>query len=99
MDVIPGQTNVTWLQADQPGIYRGQCGEYCGAQHAHMAMYVIADTPQDYAAWVRIQLRDALHRPPSRRGRGEQAFVAYCAACHAVRGTGPAASSAPTSRT
>ncbi len=38
MDVIPGQTNVTWLQADRPGVYRGQCGEYCGAQHAHMAM-------------------------------------------------------------
>ena len=88
MDVIPGQTNVTWLQADQPGTYRGQCGEYCGAQHAHMAMYVIADTPQDYALWVRDQLGDAA-KPTSEAIRlGEQAFVAHCAACHAVRGTG-----------
>ena len=88
MDVIPGQTNVTWLQADQPGTYRGQCGEYCGAQHAHMAMYVIADTPQDYALWVRDQLSDAA-KPTSEAIRlGEQAFVAHCAACHAVRGTG-----------
>ena len=88
MDVIPGQTNVTWLQADQPGTYRGQCGEYCGAQHAHMAMYVIADSPQDYAIWVRDQLRDAAP-PATEAGReGEQAFQAHCGACHAVRGTG-----------
>ena len=86
MDVIPGQTNVTWLQADHPGVYRGQCGEYCGAQHAHMAMYVVADSPRDYLAWVRGQLADATvpTAPPVREG--EQAFVAHCAACHAVRG-------------
>ena len=87
MDVIPGQTNVAWLQADQPGAYRGQCGEYCGAQHAHMAMYVIADAPQEYALWVRDQLRAAA-TPASEAARfGAQAFAAHCAACHAVRGT------------
>jgi cytochrome c oxidase subunit 2 len=88
MDVIPGQTNVTWLQADTPGTYRGQCGEYCGAQHAHMAMYVVADAPADYAAWADRQ------RAPAREGvadslqSGQQAFVSHCGACHAVRGTG-----------
>ncbi len=87
MDVIPGQTNATWLQADQPGTYRGQCGEYCGAQHAHMAMYVIADTPQDYATWVREQLRDAAAPATEPARVGELAFAANCAACHAVRGT------------
>jgi cytochrome c oxidase subunit 2 len=87
MDVIPGQTNVTWLQADQPGVYRGQCGEYCGAQHAHMAMYVVADTPQDYAKWVSEQLRDAAVPASEPVRRGKLAFVANCAACHAVRGT------------
>ena len=87
MDVIPGQTNVTWLQADQPGTYRGQCGEYCGAQHAHMAMFVVADTPQDYAIWVRDQLRDAVAPASAATRLGEQAFTAHCAACHAVRGT------------
>ena len=88
MDVIPGQTNVTWLQADQPGTYRGQCGEYCGAQHAHMAMFVIADTPQDYALWVRDQLRDAAPPATEAARLGQQSFEAHCGACHAVRGTG-----------
>lgn len=87
MDVIPGQTNVTWLQADQPGVYRGQCGEYCGAQHAHMAMYVIADAPQDYLTWMRAQLQDAAVPASAQVRRGEEAFFAHCAACHAVRGT------------
>jgi cytochrome c oxidase subunit 2 len=87
MDAIPGQTNVTWLQADQPGTYRGQCGEYCGAQHAHMAMYVIADSPQDYALWVRDQLHDAAAPATGPARLDEQVFVAHCAACHAVRGT------------
>jgi cytochrome c oxidase subunit 2 len=87
MDVIPGQTNVMWLQADHAGTYRGQCAEYCGAQHAHMAMYVVADTPQDYLAWLRGQLADAA--PPRSQAvrHGEESFVAHCAACHAVRGT------------
>ena len=44
MDAIPGQTNVTWLQGSQVGRYRGQCGEYCGVQHAHMALFVNVDT-------------------------------------------------------
>lgn len=87
MDVIPGKTNVTWLQADQPGTYRGQCGEYCGAQHAHMAMYVIAQTPRDYAIWERDQLRDAAMPTSDAASRGERAFAAHCAVCHAVRGS------------
>ena len=86
-DVIPGQTNVMWLQADRPGIYRGQCGEYCGAQHAHMAMYVVADAPQDYLAWTQQQLRAAAPAATDSLRRGERAFVTYCAACHTVRGT------------
>jgi cytochrome c oxidase subunit 2 len=87
MDVIPGQTNVTWLQADRAGIYRGQCGEYCGVQHAHMAMYVIADAPNDYSAWAERQRAAALAVPSPALARAQQTFVAYCGACHAVRGT------------
>ncbi len=87
MDIIPGQTNVTWLQADEPGVYRGQCGEYCGAQHAHMAMYVVAEAPREYATWVRDQLRDAVAPASAPEQLGKQAFAAHCAACHAVRGT------------
>src|SRR6476661_1617486 len=59
IDAIPGRTNILWLQADRPGVYRGQCTEFCGEQHAHMAMVVVADTPADYAAWRAHQLAPA----------------------------------------
>jgi cytochrome c oxidase subunit 2 len=88
MDVIPGQTNVTWLQADKPGTYRGQCGEYCGLQHAHMSMYVVADTPADYAAWADRQRSAASSASTERLQSGQRIFVRNCGACHAVRGTG-----------
>ena len=58
-DTIPGQTNVSWIQADRPGVYRGQCGEYCGMQHAHMAMLVVADPPDVFASWWNGQLQPA----------------------------------------
>jgi cytochrome c oxidase subunit 2 len=86
-DVIPGQTNVMWLQADRPGVYRGQCGEYCGAQHAHMAMVVIADPPAEFAAWSERQRTDAATPSGEDAARGAQAFVGSCGACHRVRGT------------
>jgi cytochrome c oxidase subunit 2 len=88
MDVIPGQTNVTWLEADRAGVYRGQCGEFCGAQHAHMAMEVVADTPEAYRAWVEHQLQAAVSPADEPERHGQAAFLANCAACHAVRGSG-----------
>lgn len=51
-DMLPGQTTVSWLEASRPGIYRGQCAEYCGMQHAHMAFEVIALAPDDFVAWL-----------------------------------------------
>ena len=86
IDAIPGKTNVLWLQADRPGTYRGQCGEFCGAEHARMAMVVIADSPQDYAAWRDAQLRLA---PPMQGpiAAGQAVFQSRCGACHTVRGT------------
>jgi cytochrome c oxidase subunit 2 len=87
-DVIPGQTNLMWLQADQPGIYRGQCGEFCGAQHAHMSMFVVADTAAEFAAWSKRQRADAVMPVGDAVQHGAQTFVSYCGACHRVRGTG-----------
>jgi len=55
IDVIPGQVNEAWLRADRPGIYRGQCAEYCGLQHAKMALAIIADPPAEYARWAAAQ--------------------------------------------
>ncbi len=51
-DMIPGIKNVTWIQADEPGVYRGQCAEYCGDQHAKMAFHVVALPPDEFRAWV-----------------------------------------------
>jgi cytochrome c oxidase subunit 2 len=84
MDVIPGQTNITWLDASQPGRYRGQCGEYCGLQHAHMALQVIAQDPAEFRAWWAHQLQD---NAAAGDVAGQSAFVVRCGGCHAVRGT------------
>lgn len=87
MDVIPGQTNVLWLQADKPGTYRGQCAAYCGVQHAHMAMLLVAESAPDFAAWQSHQLAET-QTPASGDGRrGQDVFQSHCAVCHTIRGT------------
>ncbi len=86
-DVIPGQVNVTWLEAHQPGTYRGQCTEYCGQQHAHMAFEVVASPPDEFKAWWDHQLEGA-GTPESPAAIADQnAFITKCGICHAVRGT------------
>ncbi len=85
LDAVPGLVNETWLQADKAGVYRGQCGEYCGAQHAHMAFELVADEPAAYAAWRAHQLQPATTAPQA--ADGQRIFMAHCAACHTVRGT------------
>lgn len=88
IDMIPGRVNVLRLQADKPGVYRGQCAEYCGAQHARMAFHVVAQPPAEFEAW-RLRERLPAREPadPSLR-LGRAAFLtAGCGACHAIRGT------------
>jgi len=70
-DTIPGQTNVSWIQADRPGVYRGQCGEYCGLQHAHMAMQVVAEPEAQFRQWWRHQLEAAPAVLASAPARGQ----------------------------
>lgn len=86
-DAIPGQTNLAWLQADRPGVYLGQCAEYCGMQHAHMGLRVVADAPADFQAWLDRQRRTATP-PRSEALAGQGTFVNQCGLCHTVRGTG-----------
>lgn len=86
-DVIPGQRNIAWLQADTPGRYRGQCAEYCGAQHAHMALQVVADPPEEFETWRRGQVAGAAMPLAGAVAQGDEVFAARCAACHTVRGT------------
>jgi len=86
-DTIPGQTNVMWLEADQPGYYRGQCTEFCGWQHAHMGLYVVAQPRLDFQAWWDSQLRPGTTPTSEKTTRGERSFAYHCGACHTVRGT------------
>lgn len=95
-DMIPGYTNPLWLQADRPGVYRGECAEFCGHQHANMSLFVIAVLPQDFQRWYDAQLEPA-PPPTGRRARaGQQVFLSKsCVGCHTIRGTGAAGRVAP----
>lgn len=84
---IPGRLNVSWMQADRPGTYRGQCTQYCGLQHAHMALYVVAQPREAFEAWRADQLRPAAPPADPASVAGEAVFAAHCAACHTVAGT------------
>jgi cytochrome c oxidase subunit 2 len=86
-DAIPGQTNVTWLQTSRPGEYLGQCAEYCGSQHAHMALRVVAQTPDQFETWRRGQLRPAAIPAGDALLTGQTLVVTRCGACHTIRGT------------
>lgn len=93
-DLIPGRTNSMWFQTDQPGLYLGQCAEYCGTQHANMLLRVIVDSPEDFQKWLdwqqkdRWPIKDDPRLTDERVHAGEKAFVAQsCVNCHAVRGT------------
>lgn len=86
-DLIPGQQNQTWIEADRPGTYRGQCGEYCGLQHAHMALSVVAEPAEQFEAWWAAQLQGPQTPQSPIIARGQSNFVVYCGICHTVRGT------------
>lgn len=85
--LIPGQTNLTWIEADRPGIYRGQCSQYCGEQHAHMAFTVHADPAPEFERWRKAQLLSVAPPQTAALRADEDRFVARCGICHRVRGT------------
>jgi cytochrome c oxidase subunit 2 len=88
LDMIPNQTNTFWLQADQPGIYKGLCAEFCGVQHAKMTFLVVAQPQAEYEAWLQQQQTPAAVPGEPLAQRGLEAFLgAGCAHCHAIRGT------------
>jgi len=93
--MIPGVDTEQWLQADRPGIYRGQCTQFCGLQHAHMAFEVVADRPEDFARWRAHQLAPASPVTTSPAFTGQRLFVDRCGGCHTVRGTGAAGQHGP----
>lgn len=89
MDVIPGQTNVMWLQASRAGVYRGQCAGFCGVQHAHMALLVIAEAPTAFTSWWDTQIEPTPLPVTADTLHGLEVFQTHCATCHTIRGTVP----------
>jgi cytochrome c oxidase subunit 2 len=91
LDLVPGRTNRLRIGASRPGVYRGQCAEYCGGPHALMGLHVVAEAPADFEAWRSAQRLPAQAGP----GEGRALFESLCAACHAVRGTRAAGTLGP----
>jgi len=87
-DLIPGQVTNFWIQADKPGVYRGQCAEFCGHQHANMAFNVVAEPMDKFQQWIQNQRQPAPEPATPEQTRGQQVFLgATCVMCHTVRGT------------
>jgi cytochrome c oxidase subunit 2 len=87
-DLIPGQITSTWIRADEPGIYRGQCSEFCGHQHAKMAFVVVAESMDRFQSWIRNQRQPAREPSDDTLLRGRDRFLgSTCATCHTIRGT------------
>jgi cytochrome c oxidase subunit II len=95
-DLIPGYTTAVWIQADSPGVFHGQCAEFCGLQHAHMAIDVIAEPDADFERWLDAMRQPARDPSEGAARRGRDLFMqARCAGCHAVKGTEAAGEIAP----
>jgi cytochrome c oxidase subunit II len=85
-DLIPNRVNRLWMDPQRPGIFLGQCAQYCGTQHAKMLQRVSVDTPDDFDAWIRAQLEPAIEDASATAGRRLFETTA-CINCHTVRGT------------
>ncbi len=87
-DVIPGLRNTMWMQADQPGVYWGECAEYCGLQHTHMNFVVVAESPAAFQSWMAQQRQPAARPIDAADADGLDVFRrSGCGTCHAIQGT------------
>jgi cytochrome c oxidase subunit II len=89
-DLIPGRTNHMWFQADQPGLFLGQCGEFCGTQHANMLIRVIAEPAGDFERWLANEKKNSAPTDgdPEMVKNGRKIFLGQsCVSCHRVAGT------------
>lgn len=88
IDLVPGRRNELWLQADRAGVYRGQCAEYCGLQHAKMALVVVADPPEQFEHWLTANRASAPAPVTPAQQRGKDIVEkGPCAMCHNITGT------------
>jgi cytochrome c oxidase subunit 2 len=78
-DLIPNRTNYSWIDPREPGVYFGNCAEYCGTQHANMLLRVVAQAPEDFKRWAAEQQKPAA---------ASAAFQSLsCVSCHTIKGT------------
>ncbi|HEX2139442.1 MAG TPA: cytochrome c oxidase subunit II [Woeseiaceae bacterium] len=95
-DMIPGYTRTIRLQADAPGVFRGECAEFCGHQHANMALYVIAHPVEEFDRWYAQQLLPAPPPADAHAEAGQRVFLSKpCIVCHTIRGTPAGGRAAP----
>jgi cytochrome c oxidase subunit 2 len=87
LDLVPGKTNVTWVQADRLGTFQGQCAEFCGLQHALMRLLAVVQPAAEFDAWLEAQRAPARPAADADTERAQQLFLVHCAHCHTVRGT------------
>ena len=88
MDLNPGEINSTWIQADERGVYRGICAEFCGIQHARMLFLVVVESEEEFNAWLARESQPAPEPTDEFVHRGQQVFLgSSCVYCHTVRGT------------
>lgn len=96
MDLIPGRNTGVWIQADRAGEYAGRCAEFCGYQHAHMQLLVIAQPPAEFQAWLEQQRASSREPRTPDEKRGREVFLgATCVMCHTVRGTSAGSRTGP----
>jgi cytochrome c oxidase subunit 2 len=87
-DLIPGRQNTLSFTPRELGVYRGQCAEFCGLQHAHMALWVVVDSPADFEHWRRGQLAPGATPREREQETGKSLFEnKACASCHNIQGS------------
>jgi cytochrome c oxidase subunit 2 len=86
MDVIPNKINTMWIDPSAPGLYLGQCAQFCGTQHAKMLLRVYADTPAEFDAWIAHQKQPAMQDASVAEGQAVFLHNA-CISCHTIAGT------------
>ncbi|HEX2492865.1 MAG TPA: cytochrome c oxidase subunit II, partial [Steroidobacter sp.] len=88
VDMIPGRVNRLVIEANEPGVYRGQCAEYCGGQHAWMAFDVVVQSEREFRAWLAREARSArVAADPFLQWGREMFFRGKCQRCHRIRGS------------
>jgi cytochrome c oxidase subunit 2 len=87
-DAVPGRSHPLLIEADEPGVYRGQCTEYCGLSHGYMRMRVVALPADEYAAWEERQQEGAQVPDDELAEEGMETFRTTCSSCHLVSGDG-----------